>query len=285
MRLTTVFHLGTGRPWSFLRGRADRGERRHLLGLLGTLPPGALLLADAGFTGYDFWRRVLAGGRSFLVRVGGNVRLIEGVAHLERKAGGVVWVWPDRQRRRRRRRRRRRQPPLVLRLVTLVDGRNRTMFLLTDVLDAGRLGDAAAAEPYGLRWGVEVLFRSLKQTMGRREVLSDAPRNARLELSWAVVGLWALALVTAERCPARPPGQGVAGVLRALRRSMGGAAPDLDGRLRRLRADTCRRAGPKRARRWPHKKRERPPGRPRARNATPEELALAEELGTLNAAA
>ena len=283
MLLTTVFHLGSGLPWSFLRGRARSGERRHLLGLLGTLPAGALLVADAGFVGYDFWTRITASGRSFLVRVGSNVRLIEG-ARLRRKGGGgggggIVWVWPDGKQRRRCR-------PLALRLVTLTDGRNRTMYLLTDVLDARRLDDRAAARLYGLRWGVEVMYRSLKQTMARRKLLSDAPRNARAELAWAMVGPWTLALVKAERCPpALPPGQGVAAVLRVLRRAMAGSGPNLAGELARLRPDAYRRAGAKTARHWPHKKRDRPPGKPKARNATDAELALAEELEASNVAA
>jgi hypothetical protein len=268
--LTTAFHLGSGLPWSFLRGRAKSSERRHALGLLGTLPAGAMLLGDAGFVGYEFWQRVRASGRSFLVRVGRNVRVIEGGARLARKgAGDIVWVWPGRQQKRR-------CEPLALRLVTLTDARNRAMYLLTSVLRRQDLDDAAAARLYGLRWGVEVLYRSLKQTMGRRKLLSGSPRNARAELSWAMVGLWTLALLKAERCPAVPAGgQGVAAVLRVLRRAAAGARVDLARELARVRADTYRRARPKKARHWPHKKREKPPGRPLARNATDAELALA----------
>ena len=276
--LTTVFHLGSGLPWSFVRGRARAGERRHLLGLLGTLPAGALLVADAGFVGYDFWGRIRASGRSFLVRVGRNVRVIGG-AHLRHKGDGVVWVWPAGQQKRRGR-------PLVLRLVTLTDARNRTMCLLTDVLDAAALDGAAAARLYGLRWGVEVLYRSLKQTMARRKLLSDAPRNARVELAWAFVGLWTLALVKAERCAAALPStQGVAAVLRVLRRAVAGVRVDLARELARVKADAYARTRPKKARHWPHKKRERPPGQPQARNATDAELALAKELGALEVAA
>ena len=277
--LTTVFHLGSGLPWSFLRGRARSSERRHLLGLLRTLPAEALLLADAGFVGYDFWDQIIRSGRSFLVRVGSNVRLIEGGVHLQRKADGIVWVWPVRQQKRRCK-------PLVLRLITLTDPRNRTMYLLTDVLDDRRLDDAAAAKLYGLRWGVEVMFRSLKQTLSRRKLLSDSPRNARVELSWAMLGLWTLALIKAERCPpALPQSEGVAAVLRVLRRAMDGVKVDLMRVLTRLRADTYRRSGSKKARHWPHKKREQPPGKPRARNATEAERALAEELEALGRAA
>jgi hypothetical protein len=150
------------------------------------------LLADAGFVGYDFWGRVIRSGRSFLIRVGSNVRLIEGV-RLRCKGDGIVWVWPDRKQKRRCK-------PLVLRLITLTDSRSRTMYLLSNVLRGEDLCDAAAARLYGLRWGVEVMYRSLKQTMSRRKLLSDSPRNARVELSWAMVGLWTLALIKAERC-------------------------------------------------------------------------------------
>ena len=92
---------------------------------------------------------------------------------------GVARVWPaDRQTRR--------QPPLILRLITLADERNRTMCLPTNVLEhAGLSGGAAAAAArlYRLRWGVELAYRAPKQTLGRRKLLSDAPRNARVELS------------------------------------------------------------------------------------------------------
>ena len=163
-----------------------------------TLPPQALLLADAGFTGYGFWRRVTGSGHSFLIRVGSNVRLIEGlgVAAWRTYRDGTVWVWPADQQKKR-------CPPLVLRLITLTDRRNRTMYLLTNVLGPDRLDDATAARLYAMRWGVEVTFRALKQTLGCRKLLSDAPRNARAELSWAMIGLWTLLLIKAQRCPPR----------------------------------------------------------------------------------
>lgn len=280
--LTCVFHLGSGLPWSFLRGHARSSERRHLCGLLATLPAAALLLADAGFTGYDFWRRVTGSGRSFLIRVGSNVRLIEGLGLAVRTYGdGIVWVWPARQQKRH-------CPPMVLRLITLTDERNRTMYLLTNVLEPARLDDATAARLYAMRWGVEVAFRSLKQTLGRRKLLSDAPRNARAELSWAMIGLWTLLLIKAQRCPrlSLGSGQGVAAVLRVLRRAINdGRRTDITRALAGVRPDAYQRSRPKKARHWPHKKRERPPGKPKARNVTDAELALATELGVIDIAA
>ena len=209
------------------------------------------------------------------------MRLIEnlGVA-VTTWADGTVWVWPADQQRKRRR-------PLALRLITLTDERNRTMYLLTSVLEARRLNDVSAARLYAMRWGVEVTFRALKQTLGRRKLLSDSPRNARTELSWAMIGLWTLLLVKAQRCPRVPGGggQGVAAVLRVLRRAMTNCCADVWRALTRVKPDTYRRSCPKKARHWPHKKRPKPPGKPKARNVTEIELALAKDLETIDIAA
>jgi IS4 transposase len=277
MVLTTLVHLGTHLPWAFARGRATSSERRHVQALLHTLPPEALLLTDAGFVGYGFWKQVIDSGRSFLIRVGSNVRLIEDLGLKARFHDGVVWVWPADQQKNR-------QPPLVLRLITLTDERNRTMHLLTNVLEPDRLSDQAAAKLYRLRWGIELAYRALKQTLNRRKLLSDSPRNARVELAWAIIGLWTLLLIKAQRCRL-PGGQGIAQVLRVLRRAMDGVRLGLAPALSRLKPDRYKRSRSKKARHWPHRKRPQPPGSPKARNATAEEIALAAELESLNPAA
>ena len=71
--LTTMFHVATGLIWDYRRGDARSSERGHLLQMLDTLPPEALVVADAGFTGYDVFNTIITGGRSFLIRVGANV--------------------------------------------------------------------------------------------------------------------------------------------------------------------------------------------------------------------
>ena len=270
MLLTVLFHAGSGLPWAFARGGARSSERAHLLAMLDTLPARAMLLADAGFTGYDLLKAVLGGGRSFVIRVGSNVRLLTKLGYAARESDGLVYLWPDAKQKRR-------ADPLVLRLVTLTDGRNRTLHLLTDVLDARRLSDAAALEVYKLRWGAELLFRSLKQTLGRRKVLSDSPAHAEVELDWAAVGLWLLALMNADAAGASSR-RGTASALRAVRSAMAGRGGSLWAALSRAVLDTYRRRGAKKARHWPHKKRDKPPGDPKARTATAEEVALAMEL-------
>jgi hypothetical protein len=51
--LTTVYHLGTGLPWSYQIGPGTDSERNHLRAMLGRLPDRCLLVADAGFVGYE----------------------------------------------------------------------------------------------------------------------------------------------------------------------------------------------------------------------------------------
>jgi hypothetical protein len=271
--LTVLFHAGTGLPWAFARGGARASERSHLLGMLDLLPAGALLLADAGFTGYDLLAAVIAGGRSFVIRVGGNVRLLTRLGYAVREHEGIVYLWPAG-------RQKKAFPPLVLRLVTVTDGRGRRVHLLTDVLDAAELSDAAVADLYRRRWTVELLFRSLKQTLGRRKVLSDCPAHARVELDWSVVGLWALELIHARAAGAGAgaPRRSAASALRAVRAAAAGRGGSLRRALAAAVCDGYARRGSKKARHWPHKKRDRRPGAPLARTATPEEVQLAQEI-------
>lgn len=275
MVLTTVFHVGTGVPWAFLRGPARSSERSHLLEMLKTLPGRSMVLADAGFTGYDVMSRILSDGHAFVIRVGSNVRLLTKLGVAVEERGGTVYLWPDARRKKRR-------PPLVLRLITVVDGRNRAMHLLTSVTDPSALSDEQAVELYKRRWLVEVLYRSLKQTLGRRKVLSDSPRHAEVELDWSVASLWVLSVELAESTPGRAS---VAGALRAVRQALAGRGGNLAGALAAASTDGYVRKRPKKARHWPNKKREKPPGAPKARPATDSERALAQELTALSCAA
>ena len=73
--VTTLWHMGTGVPWDFRIGPGTASERRHLEEMLADVPPRSLLVADAGFTGYEFYGRILAAKQRFLLRVGSNVHL------------------------------------------------------------------------------------------------------------------------------------------------------------------------------------------------------------------
>ncbi len=131
-------------------------------------------------------------------------------------------------------------------------------FLITDVTDPRELSRSMASELYRRRWGLEVAFRSLKQTLQRRKVRSCTPSHARIELAWAVVGLWMLTLlgVRAIRSAGHVPRcLSAALTLAAIRHAMHSGLGDraLHRRLRRCVIDGSHRRTSKMAYRWPHK--------------------------------
>jgi hypothetical protein len=305
LSLTTLWHMGPGVPWDFRIGPGTEPERAHLSAMLADLPADALVVADAGFTGYELLSSIAASGRSFLVRVGSAVRLLRKLGYAETEDGRTVYLWPAKNRRGR--------PPLVLRLIRVAaarsgggrrktDGRKRrkrtikaakarAVWLLTNLTDPADFSDADAAALYRMRWGVEVFYRSLKQTLARRTMRSASPERAKGELAWAVVGLWLLGLMAAARVASAgrdPLSWSAAAALRAVRRAMrdpaGRAAAGLPAALAASSKDAYLRRNPKAADDWPHKKTDKPPGRPRVRRALRKEILAAQRLRASTAA-
>jgi hypothetical protein len=133
---------------------------------------------------------------------------------------------------------------------------------------------------------VEVYYRTLKQTLGKRKMLSDAPAQAQVELDWSVIGLWMLGITAVEALIAsgQPPDRcSAAEALRVMR----GAMSRMKQRCRRgvivrdlgeAVKDPYVRQSSKTARNYPRKKTERPPGSPRIRMADETEVQLAQEF-------
>lgn len=265
--LTVLWHVGLGLPWDWRSGPSDSSERAHLQAMLSTLPRNALLVADAGFVGYELWQAILMSGRHLLVRVGGNVRLLQKLGYVRERAG-TVYLWPDAVAKKR-------LAPLVLRLIVLAR-KGRKMYLVTDICDIQQLSDAQAAEIYRRRWGIELFYRHCKQTFERGKLRSLNPDNALVELEWSLIGLWAMGLHSHYHLTqrgVRPERISFAGVLRAYRRPMREykTAPDSGERLTELlnRAliDTYVRQN-KASRDYPRKKQEQAPGPPIILRAT-----------------
>jgi Transposase DDE domain len=280
MWLTVMFHVGTGLPWDWRTGPSDSSERDHLRQMIDALPAGALVTADAGFAGYDYWKALLDSGRQLLIRVGANVRLLKGLGYVREK-NGLVYLWPDRQAARQR-------PPLVLRLVVAHGGRH-PVYLVTSVLDEEHLSDHQVIEIYALRWGVELFYRHFKQTFERRKLRSHTADHAELEATWSLLGLWAMSLhaqveLAREGIPARRIS--VAGLLRAYRRSLRQykSRPDpgesLGELLRKAVIDAYRRAN-KSSRDYPRKKQGHAIGAPEIRHATRDQINAAQKIRDL----
>jgi hypothetical protein len=264
MLAVILVHLGLGVLWDWRVGRGDGSERGRFRAMVSGVPAGALLVGDAGFIGFDCLRSVVAGGRHFLVRLAGNAQLVRGLT----ADPGVVAVWPKH---------RQKDPPLLMRMIRVADGKGGHVVLGTSVFDAGRLSDEQAAVFYRLRWGVEVCYRSLKQTLERRKMRSASPAKAKLELHWTLMGMMILGVLTLQRLnPLLSPARwSVAAAVQAVRSAARGRMQRHVRRgLAALRGavtpNTARRS--KKAPAWPHKKTEKPPGPPHLRAASDAEL-------------
>jgi hypothetical protein len=217
MWLTMIWHVGQRLPWCWKIGPAYSSERHQVMEMLQEqqFPENTLFCADGGYIGYNFWRAIHDKGHHFLMRVGGNVRLLKSLGYV-RERNGIVYCWPQKVRTKK-------QLPLVLRLLQFKDARNGDVYLITNVLKEKSLTHRQAGEIYRRRWGIEIQFRSLKQTFGRTKLRSRTPERAMVELEWSLIGLWMIQLLARkEQIKARDPDKltSIATVLRIVRQMM-----------------------------------------------------------------
>lgn len=273
MVLCGLFHLATRSLWSFAHDVAKGSERAMFASMLPCLPKDSLVLADAGFVGWNTMAALIDAGRHFVIRAGANVRLLRKLCHIETR-GDIVYLWPAREQKKN-------VLPIVLRLVRVRDGRGRRMCLLTNVLDETRLSDAQIIALYAMRWHVEVSYRWLKVSLHGRKMQSTSAGHARLEMDWTLMSLWMLTLISlAQGVPGKE--LSIAGTLRvvrgALTRRRLGRRECLSLQLRRARRDSYTRRRDKSKRRWPRKGRLHRCGIPQTRTANAEELARYQAL-------
>ena len=262
--ITRLIHLPTKMMWDWRQGPGNSSERTHLREMIPSLPASSLLVADTGFGGFDLLWQLSNAKVMFLIRCGGNTTLLveDTRQRIERRGEcRYVCLWPKN---------RRRYKPLRLRLIVLKRGGKR-VYLLTNVLESPRLSRSMAGELYRARWGIEVEFRGLKQTLARRKVLARTPEVGAMELAANILALALLLLYAAMIMGARVTRLSLADSLRAIRRAMerlrnGKSCATLGEQLLAAVCDEYVRRSSKRARDWPHKKKERPPGGPRLRS-------------------
>lgn len=282
MWVTVMYHVGLHLPWDWRIGACDSSERRHAQEMAEHLPDKALLTGDAGFVGYDFTRCILAAGCDLLVRVGANVQLLKKLGYV-RESGDTVYVWPEKAVRDSK-------APLVFRLIRM-QGPRHPIYLLTSVLDRDCLSNDQLVDIYKARWGVEVFYRDFKQTFGRRKLRSHNACNARLEVEWSLVGLWAMLLYATSElaCRGIPISRlSVAQTLRSFRMmATDYLHPANPGRtlrilLRNCLIDTYARQNRK-SRDCPRKKKkDRPPGKPIIKKATKRQRTIAKQIKQQN---
>jgi hypothetical protein len=285
--VTALVHLRTGLLWAWRLGQGTASEANHLKALLTALPANALLVADAGYMGYDLYSSILASGRSFLIRLSSRAYLYtQDQQDLPRFREGPVWYWPGDQQKRR-------QPPLSLRLLR-VRGKKADVWLLTNVRDRKQLGRKLASQLYRWRWRNEGLFRTYKQTVGKVKL---AHRTVRLVHREAEASLLAVQLLLAHGAWALQQGDGGVAALpsarrgiQQIRREIADGLACLGPRQRRWYFErwqdmvwpSGKKRGDKTRRPWPRRKPHQPPKPPKLRTLSEEQKTLGNKL--LNAA-
>lgn len=182
--ITMMWHMGMRLPWTWRLGPSNSSERGHVLEMLEQeeFPEKTLFCGDAGFVGYPLWSALIQRGHDFLVRVGANVRLLSEQADIKMKGGGLVLCWPKGKMDSG-------APPLRLRLIRVTVGKTK-MWMITSVLDRRKLSNKRIVRYYKMRWGVEVEFRGLKQTIDKHKLRCRNSDRLLVELSWSI---WAMA--------------------------------------------------------------------------------------------
>lgn len=233
--ITMMYHMVLRLPWSWRLGPSNSSERGHVMEMLQQeeFPKNTLFCGDAGFVGYDFWNAILASGSNFLVRVGANVSLLSKAADVKRLEDEIVLCWPKDKMNSG-------LPPLTLRLVKTKIGKT-TMWMLTSVLDHKKLPKKKIIKYYQMRWGVEVEYRGLKQTLDKGNLRCRNCDRVYVELDWSIRAMAMAELIALrEQIPQdkKAPKENLssyntkdlslAGTMRALRKCMRHLSKDAD---------------------------------------------------------
>ncbi|MFO1045714.1 MAG: hypothetical protein U0941_28360 [Planctomycetaceae bacterium] len=117
---------------------------------------------------------------------------------IQKLRGGKVLCWPKAKIKSG-------QPPLKLRLVQIKLS-NTKMWMLTSVLDPKQLTKKQIVRYYKMRWGVEVEYRGLKQTIDKHKLRCRNCDRLLAELDWALRGM-AIAELLALRHQISPTAQ------------------------------------------------------------------------------
>jgi hypothetical protein len=276
--LTVLVHLRLGVPWAWRIGKGTASERSHLLQMVKLLPQAALLIADAGYSGFDLAKELMQAKVSFLLRMSSNVTLYtrEKVA-LQRYREGRVYYFPAHKSKE--------KTPLCLRLIRVRAGKKKNdVWLLTNVLDSRRLPLTAAATFYRWRWESEGQFRAYKQTLAKVKMVSRTVRQVHREAEGSLLSMQlmlaqgALAMPEKKAQDSPEPVCSPRKILLAIREELYGLLrrghAKYYTRLQEAQRERRERTSAKAKRPWPRRKPHKPPKPPHLLKLTDKQKAL-----------
>jgi Transposase DDE domain len=278
--LSTLVLLPLGLLWSWRIGKGTASEHEHLSQLLPTLPERSLLVCDAGYLSYELYWRILRAPAAFLVRMSSRAYLYtQAKAPLERFREGWVYYWPAYAQRRRR-------PPIRARLLR-VRGEKADVWLLTS-LGPDTLSARQVAQIYRWRWRNEGLFRSYKRGLDKVKLRHRTVALVHREAEGSLLALQLLLATTVwqQRATGGSPRRMLLQIRGEVTVGIAQLGPRQSRRyvqtLQEIHGEAPHRTSTKIRRRWPRKKRTKPPGPPHLRRLTERLKTLMAK--TLNAA-
>lgn len=267
--VTAIVHLLTGVPWSWRFGKGGKAsERQHLVWMLKLLPRQALVVADAGYYGYELIQELIDAGLCFLIRMSSTVTLYtEEKTPLPEFCEGIVYYWTDQARRKG-------LPAIPARLLCVRDSKRKVdVWLLTNVLSARRLPLSDANRFYRWRWENEGYFRTYKRTLAKLKLMSRSLRAIHREAEASMIATQLLmaqgALALRKPQAAQPrvlcsPRNVLLEIRREIRRSPGPRRPGkFSEHLQDCHREQRARTSAKATREWTRRKEHKPPGPPK----------------------
>jgi hypothetical protein len=180
---TSIVHLRLAVPFCWCLGKGSKpSERSHLLSMLRWLPATALIVADAGYVGYEVVATMLTKGVFFLIRMSSMATFYtESNEPLEQFREGIVYYWPKKQQKEGK-------PPLRGRLLRIHSVRHKIdVWLFTNVEDARQLSLETAALCYRWRWENEGFFRTYKQTLKKATLMGRTVAQVHREAEASMI--------------------------------------------------------------------------------------------------
>ncbi len=180
---TSIVHLTLGVPFCWRLGKGSKpSERSHLISMLSLLPTAALIVADAGYVGYEVMATMLSKGVFFLIRMSSMATFYtESKEPLEEFREGIVYYWPKKQQKEGK-------PPLRGRLLRIHSVRHKAdVWLFTNVEDPQQLSLEMAATCYRWRWENEGFFRTYKRTLKKATLMSRTVAQVHREAEASMI--------------------------------------------------------------------------------------------------
>ena len=270
---TSIVHLLLGIPFCWRLGLGGKAsERHHLLQMLPLLPKMALVVADAGYVGFDLIRQLIEKNVFFLIRMSSSATFYtEDMKPLEAFEDGLVYYWPKSAQKANK-------PPIFARLIRIQSRDAKDVWLLTNVHDVAKLPLQLAAFFYRLRWESEGFFRTYKRTLRKVKLMSRSVRLVHREAEASMIATQlllcqgALALPSPKTTDEVPLMCSPRGVLLEIRRDIRDLTfpHDFTHRLTNAQRDRRPRKTAKQKREWPRRKTHTPPKPPNLLRLTEE---------------